>query len=190
MGELFYMQQPRRRPGLPSTLGILGSSKGNTYAVGGEGSGSAPAVTPISPGQLSTVLTTLNAATNPLPPQRITATGATLPGPVNKAATLPRWVRPSPPGVWGTSAPIYVPVPYIFPGETPPAVAPGPPFPGGGGGGGGGLAAGDDQGAGADAPVFLGLTQKQLLIGGGVVLAAFLLLRKKKPGAAKPLEVL
>lgn len=191
MGELFLMNQPRRRSPLPAALGILGSSKGNTYVPTEVGSGSAqpqpgvgtgqpaPAVGPVDPNQVASVLNTLNNIANPEQPQKITATGEALPGPGWKASTLPRWVRPSPvlvppPTVYVQPPPVYV---------VPPTVAPGPPFPGGGGGGGGAVA-GDDQGAGDEAPVFLGLTQKQLLVGGALAVGAFLLLRKKKRPAA------
>jgi len=183
MGELVIISQPRGRSALPSTLGILGSSKGNTAAVGSGWTGGSPAVAPVNPAQVASVLQTLNTIATETP-QKITATGETLRTPTVKAATLPQWVRPSAPPP--PPAPVYVPVPYILPGELPtvPTVAPRPPFPGGGGGG-GGAAASDDQGApAADPPVFLGLTQKQLMIGGGLALVAFLLLRKRKPGAS------
>lgn len=184
MGELVFIQQPRSRRGpLPATLGVLGSSKGNSYAVGGS-VGPAPAVGPVNPAQVAAVLQTLNTIANPEPPQKITATGETMPGAIDKARRL----RPPPP----PPAPVYVPVPYSpIPYAVPvsaavPTVAPGAPFPGGGGGG--AAAGGDDQAAAADPPVFLGLTQKQLVIGGGVALVAYLLLRKKRPGGAPAAE--
>ena len=194
MGELFVMNQPRRRSPLPATLGILGSSKGDTYIAPAVGSGSAqpqpgvgtgqappgqaPAVGPVDPNQVASVLNTLNTIANPEPPQKITATGEAIPGAAWKASSLPRWVRPSPPP---PPPVVYVQPPPVY---VTPGVAPGPAFPGGGGGGGG--AAADDQGAAAgDAPIFLGMTQTQLVIAGGVGLVAFLLLRKKKrPDAA------
>lgn len=186
MGELFVMNQPRRRSPLPGTLGILGSSKGNTYAVGSEGGGGTQVAVPVQPAQVSAVLQTLNNIANEQPPQKITATGETVPGSLDKA----RRFRPPTPALQ-PPPPVYVPIPYSWPGGTAPSAlpaptataAPGPAFPGGGGGG-GGAAAGDDQAAATDPPVFLGLTQKQLVIGGGLAVVGFLLLRKKRPPAA------
>ncbi len=185
MGELFYMGRPQRRAQLPAVLGpmmgVLGSSKGTSYATGGP----APAtiVTPVSPTQVASVLRTLNDIANPQPTQRMSATGETGAGSVDKARRL----RPPPPPPPAPAPPVYVALPYnplpiVQPVAVLPAAAtaaPGGAFPGGGGGG--GATAGDDQGAGAaDPAVFLGLTKTQLAIAGGLGLVAFFVLRKKR----------
>lgn len=173
MGELILIQQPRR----VSEMGILGSSKGTSYATGVAPAADPPIRAPTPTTAVSMgpavganqILRALDSISNPEPPQRMTATGDPLPSYTDKARGLPARFTPEPP---------YVPPPQVTPRQVPADA-------GGGGGGGGGAAGSTDDagGAAADAPVFLGLTQKQLVIGGAVALGAFLLLRKKKHGA-------
>lgn len=166
MGELILIQQPRR----VREMGALGSSKGNSYATGQAPAAppSVPSPTAVSMGPgigANQILRALDSISNPEPPQRMTATGESLPSSVDKARALPARFTPEPA--------------YQPPQAPPPQAPPDPEGGGGGGGGAPGATAGDGSGASADAPVFLGLTQKQLVIGGAVALGAYLLLKKK-----------
>jgi hypothetical protein len=111
-------------------------------------------------------------AVSPAAPTSAAAGGSSSPSPYVTPASGPYVAIPFNPSVWAA----------------PQQLAP-PPLPGGGGGGGGGGGLPDDSGQAApaaDPPVFLGLTQKQLLVGGALAVGAFLLFRKGRPAAAGP----
>lgn len=198
MGELITI--PRRRPG-SRYLGILGTSKGTSFVTGGSPS-LGPSPTAVSPGGGGgDSIFHINTGFDQ--PQRVSAGGYVLPSSKPRIITPPAPPPPAPPPppMFMVGGPSHY-SPFTNPWRVPWGIIPltttvnpdssGQPPPGapttGGGGGGGGAAdtssADGTTGDVADPPVFLGLTQKQLLIGGGLAVAAWFLLRKKKPGHA------